>query len=387
MQLKVGFARYNITPPLGCPMAGYAQREGTARDVHDELTARAVAFEAAGGAAALILADVCSLPTGLIRRVKKRVAERTGLPARNVAVAAVHTHSGPALHERSAYRTVLPSLLASAAELAWARRRPARLFYASGQAPGLCVNRRRPDGPVDEQFDLLAAQGPDGRPFGVLFSYPLHGVVMGHNNLSISADYIGVARRTIEAALPGVEAVFAAGASGEMNPLTPSVEALLERHGESWFTNDPLTGIYDRSTGTFEEVELIGSKLGQAILDALPGRSPVAGEGVRSKAWRMDLGTGSPLVARIQAIALGQAIILALPGEHFVETGVELRRAARAEGRQLITVTHAGHLCYVPTPQAFAEGGYEVQIARRRGLAEDAQRRLVECVKRGIRSL
>lgn len=380
MDLHVGFGRYNITPPLGVTMAGYRQREGTAQDVHDELTARAIVFESEGESAAIVLADVCALPERLTCEVRSRLSDRTGIPDGHVLVAATHTHSGPALHEESTYGALLPELLASAGELAWKRRRPVRLCCGTRQAEGLCINRRDLTGPVDEEVAFLTAEDDRGNTLGILFSYALHGVVMGHNNLAISADYIGAARRLIEERIPGAEAIFAAAPSGDVNPLTPSVKQLLEEHGDSWYTDDPLTGIYDRSTGTFEEVELLGGRLAQAVLWGLDDREEVEDPAPAGKAWTVDIGDGSDVSATLCALELGDLTILALPGEHFVETGTAIKQMARAAGRRLIVLTHAGHLCYVPTPESFAQGGYEVASARNRGLAEDAQGRILESI-------
>lgn len=384
MELKVGFGRYNITPPLGVPMAGYMQREGCAEDLHDELTARAVVFECNGESAALVLADVCMLPEWCPCRVRVKLSERTGIPEGHVVVAATHTHSGPALHEESAYRDLLPDLMASAGQLAWKHRRPARLFYGTGQAEGLCINRRELSGPVDEEFAFLMAEDAEGNALGVLFSYALHGVVMGHNNLSISADHIGVARRVIEDGLPGAQAVFVAAPSGDINPLTPSVKDLLEQHGEKWFTDDPLTGIYDRSTGTFDEVEQIGRALGEAVLRSLPDKEAVGAAKLGGKAWTVDIGDESEVGITPCALELGDVTILALPGEHFVESGTALKQMASDAGRRLLMVTHAGRLCYVPPREAFAQGGYEVESARSKGLAEDAQQRILESVRQEL---
>jgi neutral ceramidase len=384
MVLKAGLGIYNVTPPLGVPMAGYAQREGGAEDVHDELTARAVVFECEGRCAALIALDTCMLPVEVAARAAERIEERTGIPAGCVVAASVHTHSGPALREENAYRSLLSDLMASAAELAWRHRAPARVRYGCGTAKGLCVNRRVLGGPVDEEFSFLAVQSPRGRTRGVLFSYPLHGVVMGSNNLAISADYLGVARRVIEEGEPGARAVFVAAPSGEMNPLTPAVKKLLKAHGKSWHTADPLTGIYDRTTGTFREVEQLGSRLGRAVLKALPQAEPLGAGGLVAKTWTLDVGAESPVEIALGSIRIGDAQILALPGEHLVATGFALKEMLRSAGLRPVLLTHAGQLSYVPPPEAFPQGGYEVELARRRGLATDAQPRILESVRREL---
>jgi len=381
MNLNVGFGLYNITPPLGVRLAGYRQREGVAEDVHDELTARAVTFELAGESAAIVVADICSLPEELGERTRVRLSERTGIPEDHVIVVSNHTHSGPALYDESTYRELLPDLMASAGELAWKQRRPARISFGTGRAAGLCINRRDLRGPVDEEFSYVEARDSDGSPFGVLFAYALHGVVMGHVNLSISADYFGAARRVVEAGLPGAQTVFVAPPSGDINPLTPSVKKLIKEHGDSWYTDDPLTGIYDRSTGTFEEVEKLGGSLGKAVLKALSGAGPLEPQKLSARTWTVDLGSEEEVPMSLSAIEMDDLVILALQGEHFVETGSALKRMADEAGKRVILLSHMGQICYVPTPDAFEHGGYEVESARRKGLAEDAQQRILESVR------
>jgi len=386
MELKVGFGFYTITPPLGVPMAGYAQREGVAEDVHDELTARAVAFESEGHAAALVAVDTCMLPMDLCDQVGMRIEERTGIPGSNVIAAAVHTHSGPALHQESSYRWLLPDLVSSAVELAWKRREPAYASYGNGQAEGLCVNRRSPDGPVDETYTYLAFRDGDDQLLGMLFAYPLHGVVMGSNNLALSADYIGVARQSIERCMPGSTAVFVAAPSGEMNPLTPSVRALLAEHGAAYYTADPLTGIYDRTSGTFDEAGELGHQVAEAVLEGLMAGTPLADGPLLASTRHVELGDDLSIEATLRTMRLGDAAIIALAGEHFVATGMRLREMAQDAGLHPIVLSHAGQLTYVPPPEAFAEGGYEVYLARKRGIAEDAQTRILANVRQMLAS-
>jgi neutral ceramidase len=381
MKLAVGFGRYNITPPLGTQMAGYARRTEGAAEIYDELSARAVAFESGAQSAALIAADVCSLPDSVCQAARVRLGERTGIPKDNVIVAGVHTHAGPRLGQESPYVALLPDLLASAGELAWKRRRPAKLACGTGVAKGLCINRRKLGGPVDEQFAYLAAADAQDNLYGLLFSYPLHGVVMGQNNLTISADYIGAARRTVEKRIPGAETAFVAAPSGDINPLTPTVKALLKRGGKSPSEPGSFGWIYDRNSGTFPEVEQVGRSLGSAVVRALGKRTPVKPGKLRARAWPLNVGGESEIVVTLRAIEVGDLAIVALPGEHFVETGFALRQMAEDARRPIIALSHAGQLTYVPTRQAFSEGGYEVENARRRGLAEDAQERILESIR------
>lgn len=382
--MYTGFARYPITPPLGIELAGYQQREGTADRVHDDLNARAVVIGEEGSAVLLIAVDVCALPVDIITRARSRIRSSIGIPEDRVMVAAVHTHSGPALQDsENAYTELLPDLIASAGELAWRNRKDTALRYSRGTAEGMCVNRRDFGGSVDEEIDVITAHHVGGIE-GVLFSVPLHGVVMGHTNLTISADYIHFARAGIESRTGCRVAVFFAGASGQMNPLTGSVKRLLDEHGESWYTADPLTGIYDRSTGTFEEAREIGAVAGSAVVSSLETAVPVEHAEVHAKRWQIDIGAEKELCIELQVFSVDDVVFIALPGEHFIETGIALRTAVRAAGKRPFIVTHAGHLAYIPPKEEFARGGYEVAYSKQQGISEDAQERILASIQAEI---
>jgi len=66
-----------------------------------------------------------------------------------------------------------------------------------------------------------------------------------------------------------------------------------------------------------------------------------------------------PVPAEIAALTIGETAFLFLPGEPFVETGLTIRR--QSPFRILFSVGYAGSTVgYIPTNQAFDEGGYEI---------------------------
>ena len=52
--LKVGAAKIDITPPLGCDMAGYAGRDSGSETIADPLYAKALVFDDGDTQAAII---------------------------------------------------------------------------------------------------------------------------------------------------------------------------------------------------------------------------------------------------------------------------------------------------------------------------------------------
>ena len=73
---------------------------------------------------------------------------------------------------------------------------------------------------------------------------------------------------------------------------------------------------------------------------------------------------GKPWEVEVQTIALGDEIaIVSLPGEIFVELGLDLK--ARSPFKQTFIVELAnGAIGYIPNASAYPEGNYEVISAR-----------------------
>jgi hypothetical protein len=71
-----------------------------------------------------------------------------------------------------------------------------------------------------------------------------------------------------------------------------------------------------------------------------------------------------PPSADIQVLQIGPAVLAGLPGEIFVQLGLTLKEAWRE--RPAFVLGYANGLVgYVPTREAYAEGGYEVTVAQR----------------------
>src|SRR5262245_36831533 len=99
-ELTAGAAATDITPPVGCPMAGYYSFRG-AEGTHDPLFAKALVFEKDGTKVALVALDLITTTRGLVEDTRKLVEKQTGIPARNVMISATHSHTGPVLWDGS----------------------------------------------------------------------------------------------------------------------------------------------------------------------------------------------------------------------------------------------------------------------------------------------
>lgn len=398
MSVKIGFGQYNVTPPLGVAMAGYDKREGVADDLHDPLWARAMVFDDGGTAVSLVVADIIDISRDQYDRVGRLVARWTGIPRSRVIAAGTHTHSSatPAQkrHRRragvsnAAFGQLLPDLMASAVRLAWLDRRPAALAATAVQTREQTINRREPGGGTDEELTVVHMKRR-GAADGVLLNYACHGVVMGPDSLALSADWIGQTRAVLEAKQPGLFSLLAVAPSGDINPLPRSIRKEIQKRGVEYFTNDPFSGIYDRTGGTFTEVAAMGRTVAAAALRALPRCVAVdTRAGVAAVTRSADIGAGrKKLRVPFRLFRLGDLVVVGMSGEQFVQTGARVKAAVREHGLTPVVVTHAPHLAYVPTPDAFTEDrehDYEVDTARRMGMAPDAAERELKAIRQGL---
>ena len=90
-KLKVGAAKYNITPPLD--QARRLGEKGLATDVIGELCARATVFDDGRNREAIVLLDLSEFFLNITKGVRKLAGKWTGIPEENIMVCATHTHN------------------------------------------------------------------------------------------------------------------------------------------------------------------------------------------------------------------------------------------------------------------------------------------------------
>jgi hypothetical protein len=422
---EVGSAAADITPPVGTPLAGnFRGGDYASRGIHSRLHARALVVRQDAGAVALVVADLLTVPESLVRRVREEVQARCSLRPEQVLIAATHTHSGPAVEtldgpdvSAAVIEHAAPGLVAACVR-AHAGCRPSRLWSSGGPCAGVCFNRRlrltdgrtvmnwtsppadtveRSLGPVDTEVGVLCAGDDLDHPRVAVANLPLHAAVMAGDNWLLGADWPGYYYQAVEQIFGGeVVPLFLQGAAGNINHVDH---------------RDPLQG------RGFKEAQRIGATVGLATAATRGAAQPVTGPVAWSSrrvalpprcltpeqlAWarhvldRSRASAGSPrgqvdgipdplfaadqlalaerrepYEAEIQVLRIGDVAVIGLPGEFFVEFGLELKRCSPAP-RTLVVGLANGSLGYVPTPEAFAQGGYEPTPWRYSRLAPEA---------------
>ena len=413
--LQAGSAKLDITPPLGATLAGsFVPRP--AEDIHDPLHTRAIVLDDGHAQVALVSCDLIVVPTSDVDRAKRDILARTGLPPERVMICGTHTHSGPACcgllgsDREDAYMDWAVRRMADVVVMAQRRLRPARIAWGSCQAPDHVFNRRfrmkdqtvrmnpgnqNPDvvgtvGPTDPQLGLLVVQDARrGTPIAVLANYALH-YVGGQGGAVVSADYFAVMEhvlnREIGCAFP---VLWLNGCCGDVNNIDVSrPRPELPPGGKMRQVAGDLAcsalAVWDGLT--FHDHVPLGAQL-----DRVPvRRRPVAPEDLAEAKARLAEDSdendrdrcyaGEKVIlstwpetedAPVQAFRIGDLGLATLPGEIFVSFGLDLK--ARSPFAQTMVVELAnGYVGYVPTPQAFDEGGYETWLARSSRLVPEA---------------
>ncbi len=413
--LRAGVCRVTITPPIGTYMAGYGARAGPSQGIHDDLLARSLVVEDESGTVALLAADAIGFPRVFVDRIRSQVESLTGIPPSHVLICGTHTHSGPDIEGHyspsgpdQALIDVWQRTLAGCVHAAWWHRRDADVGVGLGSVLGIGVNRRTPDGqPVDPMVGVVSARSSDGSALGVLVNYTCHAVVLGSDNRFFSADYPGYAVRTIEHVEgPGTVAMFVNGAEGDVNtghsadlsgigaPIPGRTFERAQRLGRRLAGEviKVLSGTPTMLTGpvaaTVQEVTLplrrvLAASEAQAALAAAhaevqrlesAGPAPEAVTAAKIRRFHAEVNLGvakereaepaeTLMKAELQVLRIGDAAFIAIPGELFVELGLDIKNRSPFPYTFVVGLAN-GSIGYLPTSAAFEAGGYEAVATR-----------------------
>lgn len=352
----MGLAAVEITPPIGTPLGGYAARNGApSTGVADPIMARALVLDDGSGPVAIVATDLI----GTSPHLRRRVLEKTGLPSERLLLCASHTHSGPGAFARSPFAALVlgpydPKVfdqlargIAAAVTTAQKRLKPGRVGAASTALLGRSRNRRRLGGPTDPELTVLSIRS--GRTRGALVNFAAHGTVLDADNLRFSADWMGETQAALERRLgPGAVALYTNGAVGDQSPVTRPAEtplAAARAYGQEIAREAERLLQRARLTPRVRVKTLAR----EVPLPATPGRDL--------------LGAGPTTL--IQTVAVGDALLIAVPGEMIAELGLQLKAHARELGWNypLVVGLANDHLGYFLTEAEFRKGGYEAGVS------------------------
>jgi hypothetical protein len=408
-------------------MGGYFDRTDTFTGVDSPIYARALVCSDGQTTVAIVSADLIAVSDQMVDASRKRIAEMTGIPVGNVLISAAHNHSAPSGFTGSSLfgqpvDTQLTEFLidsfAQAVAEAHRAMEPAQWGHGSGHLGTMTRNRQQGnETAIDPEVGVLkVVRKGTNESIAVLFNFTGHPVILGSENLLLSCEYPGKAAETVENSLDCV-ALFSQGACGDItvkrNGSTFSEVTRLGRilGGEVLTTAEQIQPKEDTSIWSeYRPLEVEGRAI-PSVADAQAAveraqqafdAAKAAGEPERiSKELERDLDSHRTTLrvaqwiseegeileeakkASVHVIRMGPVVLVGIPGELFVEYGLEIKqRIFQDAGLPSMIVGYANdYIGYIVTPRAVATGGYEQAISR---VAPSAGRTLVEAAVRCV---
>ena len=244
-EFKAGFARVDVTPPLGIPLVGYFSHR-VSDGVLDSLYVDCVAVSDSTNSALIYCVDDLHLTNPFIVKAFESITKATGIPRERIYVHATHIHTGPADWPRSGfskeenrlvalYADMRIAKLADAGRFALADLAPAKIGIAKTDCRNISFIRRyrmkdgsvrtnpgimnpdvkNPLGTPDETLQVVRFRRT-GAPDIAIINFGVHPDTVG--GTKYSADWPGVVRCTFENAVgDDVKCLFLNGAQGDVN--------------------------------------------------------------------------------------------------------------------------------------------------------------------------
>jgi hypothetical protein len=308
----------------------------------------------------------------MVERIRGIASSATQIRPDHIYVMSSHTHSGG-----GAYMEMLP-LLANAlagkfdpkirefyeqraAEAIIAANKtlkPARIAIGAGEARGISRFRSSwpPNGPVDPEVGLIRVDSVGtGKPMAVLMNFAAHPTVLGADNMTFSADFVGYARNALEGLIGGdVMAIFANGAQGTIAPRA-------FQGGDSWERAE--------NVGTILAAEAFKISLmikPQDWVDIKLVRTPLALKIVPTSVFPAGMTYPASYESEINAVSFDNRIaFVAIPGELGSILNFQIKERGKLLGFEqtfLLGLTNDA-LGYIITEDEYRHKTYESTIS------------------------
>jgi len=418
-ELTAGLAVTDITPPVGYRMSGYF-RERLSTGTSNPLCAKAIVLRQGSESAALVFCDIIGLSLDVSSRVRRQVAEQSGIPAANILLAATHSHTGPLYlgalrkyfhdlavaklgsdpYEKVDYSSGLVAKIVKVITQADATAKPVRLKAGVAEQKDLSFNRRfhmkngtvrfnpgilNPDivrvaGPIDPEVGIVFFnEAGNDSAAAALVNFTLHLDTVG--GTKYAADYPFYMEQALrEEYGDKFVLLFGTGTCGDINHIDVTKKERLK----TGFIGKTLAETVNAKAGSLETVTepalAVRSEIVQVPLQRYgPQKVAWARESIKKVGTRelsfleqveaykilaLEMRPGGTIGLEVQVFRLSHDVaVVGLPGEVFVDLGLAIKRASP------FATTLVIELCqdapgYIPTRKAFAEGSYETVNSR-----------------------
>jgi neutral ceramidase len=410
--LRVGVAKTDITPTESLYLSGYSIRTEPSKGAYGKIYLTAFAVDDGARRIVFIESDLIGYPSS--DSLRQIVSAASDLPLENIILGSAHNHSSPILGRRnsnSIWSKEFSSKLVSTVMKAINDLEPVTLGGGIGHSY-IAMNRRKvmeetdsyitfdenyisqsygeqktdhpvlvheiggvvrlganPKGSIDDEVGILRIDRKSGAPKAVFINYAAHGTSLGGRNLMISPEWCGHMVEYVEKQIPGVVAMFAQGAAGDINPRRVG--------GLDGFKDD------------LEKTKELGYEIGKEVIRVF--NTVVTKEPLNPSIKLVNRQIQCPRTYRelfydykqttipvsTTAIKIDDYVWVTFPGELFHEIGKRIKKSTHSKYSYLVGYCN-GSVGYFPTQKAFSEGGYEVSASHFDPISEHVYVRGVE---------
>ncbi len=431
-ELKVGFARVDITAPLGTTLAGYPHVRH-ADGVLDPLTASAVVFDNGEKRVVIMSVDHLGLNMDRTEVLRPQIAEAAETEADAIHICCTHTHLAPSTYvgANDAYYEWMAKRLCDVAKLAVEDLAPATMSYTRARVEDVAYVRRfrmkdgscrtnpgaknpeidHPLGLPDEEAQLLIIKREGAKEIGIA-NFQVHPDVISGNKMS--GDFPYFVRSTYEELVPNSHCMYINGTQGDTNHIDVRLgkDDGIPRGGykrsrymgrkiamaliSNYDLAMPLEGTeinyaqkyveVRNNKGTPdqipESIEIMNRFREGGIEYALPDVKGMLRIALHAQARRIESMIDAPDTRELvlSGIRVGDVAFAGFPGEPFTEMG----RGVKKNSLYTLTIPSCatnGYEAYFPTEDAYEYGSYEGMSAKfASGTAEQLTRESYELI-------
>jgi neutral ceramidase len=378
---RASVVKVDITPSANKWLAGYPARQSNG--VHDHIFHRIVALDDGQTQFFFVQSDLCLFAPSVYDEATAKLKKETGIDPVQVWWLVTHTHSAPEVGPPGLIKVMMPErynhdwdreytdfvekALVDGIQQARSKLEPARLAVGTGFSTAN-INRRardvngnislglNPDGPTDRQIGLIRLERPDGSPIALLANYAMHGTALGPHNKLISGDAPGIVETYVEQKL-GAPMLYINGAAGNMAPIYTVQEDFAAAHITEFnvLLGDKILAANRAMATATSKVSLRASEKRVAT----PRRKGFGWDDSLGNYLDTSSGQAGTIRFPVRFLIINEDIALwSAPVEMFCEISMGLRDRSPYPHTFYFGYTN-GWLGYLPTGQAFSEGGYE----------------------------
>lgn len=409
-ELKIGVASVDITPAEKIKLEGFLlARYSTG--IKDPLFAKAMVLQKKDVKLAIICCDLLHLGNKFIKKVLNEIERRTGIFGNNIMVCCSHTHSAPQVEnnplvekEKKYLEFLFNKLLEVVdnandklidAKVAVVKAKFKDPIYWNSRINFLQLSNLYKDFTISKEynpdFKEVITTGPIDPEVGIIFfkdimknnilatfyNFSCHASANNWNCFEISADYPGVTSKIIEDNIGGL-AFYTRGSGANVHPKAEGHteelgqklgKIILEQYKKANFVypnvlksvkEEIVLQLRDLDSKQINEVNFMCDKIfieptwsGNYCSEKFKNyfkKSYYSFEKLKEKKDK--------ITTIIQAVRIGNAVLVTVPGEQFVEYGLRIKSDSYFKNTFLVDLANDS-IGYIPTKNAYKEGGYQ----------------------------